>query len=128
MKKHLWILTAMFILAGCGEIEEAAQMAGKDSSRLLHLYAMVNGTIALLLFLFNGWSVYFSILQSIRISSVLCVIASPILYMTQESSKSAIGIGAAGLMGLAAITIAFWKDLYPNTRFLNTETLKDDDK
>lgn len=128
MKNLLWILAAMLILTGCDNIEEAAKTAGRDPSQLLYLYAMVNCTIAFLLFFFGNWSLYISILQSIRISSVLCVIAGPILFITQESSRSAIGVGAAGLMGLAAITIAFWKDLYPNVEYRNTRAHEEEDE
>ena len=108
------LFIAMLALAciGCREIEEAAGKTGGDPSQLLSLYAVVNGSIASILWTCSEWGIYMSILQSIRISGALCMITSPILVLLQDW-KIGVAVGITGLLGLVTITFAFWKDLYP---------------
>lgn len=113
MKLFLFAISFLF-LAGCSSIESAAKSAGSDPSQLLYLYAVMNCTIAVLLAWLSGFTIFISILQSVRISGAICAVASPLLWVMYETPKAAIGVGVTGVLALAIITVAFRKDLYPN--------------
>lgn len=107
-----YLLVLAFILIGtCSGIDKAAAMAS-DPSQILSAYASVTVCVTVLLFL-GGHGIWRGILNSVRVTAVICVVTGPLLYLVYGDPKQAIAVTMSGLFGLVVVTVAFWKDLYP---------------
>lgn len=80
---------------------------------ILLIYATMVAVIVLFLFLLDGEDAFNAIVNSLRITGVICVSASPLFYIATENLKFAIAIGISGIMTLVLVLTVFWPTLYP---------------
>lgn len=97
---------------GCGLLElESLNIttAVSHESNLTFNFGLVFLTITfVILLVFGGRGLWWSLVDAICISGLLALIVSPIYWITVEEWKTALGLGLSGLLALGGTMALYW--------------------
>lgn len=113
MKKNLLPVlllsaTCLFLLSGCDE--KLINKAVEDPKYLPGAYASIASAICVILIIFQSWSIWRSLLNTVRYMGILCVVAGPLFWLSTENMEAAIALVVTGVLSSLMVTVVFWND------------------
>ncbi|MBP7134682.1 hypothetical protein KBA73_05700 [Patescibacteria group bacterium] len=100
------------VFGGCTEIEQAAVRV-RDPNSLLYCFAVVAGTITVLLAFLGHQGLWKSLLNGLRYTGAVALTASPLYAVMMDSTlhtiRPGIAMGFTGLIAIGVSSFLLWE-------------------